>query len=74
VLYATDLALCPVEEAFTGQQVRAAIAGHVLAEAALTGTYSLNRRCAEVQRTSSSSTSNTSEARGGMTPPAPLSP
>jgi len=42
VLYATDLALCPVEEAFTGQQVRAAIAGHVLAEATLTGTYSLN--------------------------------
>jgi Raf kinase inhibitor-like YbhB/YbcL family protein len=42
VLYATDLARCPVERAFTGQQVRAAIAGHVLAEATLTGTYSLN--------------------------------
>jgi len=42
VLYATDLARCPVEGAFTGQQVRAAIAGHVLAEATLTGTYSLN--------------------------------
>jgi hypothetical protein len=42
VLYATDLARCPVEGAFTGQQVRDAIEGHVLAEATLTGTYSLN--------------------------------
>jgi hypothetical protein len=42
VLYATDLARCPVEGAFTGPQVAAAIAGHVLAEARLTGTYSLN--------------------------------
>jgi hypothetical protein len=42
VLYATDLERCPVDGAFTGQQVRAAIAGHVLAEARLTGTYSLN--------------------------------
>lgn len=41
-LYATDLARCPVEGAFTGAQVRAALAGHVLAEATLTGTYSLN--------------------------------
>lgn len=42
VLYATDLARCPVEGAFTGAQVRGALAGHVLAEATLTGTYSLN--------------------------------
>jgi Raf kinase inhibitor-like YbhB/YbcL family protein len=42
VLYATDLARCPVEGSFTGQQVEQAIAGHVLAEARLTGTYSLN--------------------------------
>jgi Raf kinase inhibitor-like YbhB/YbcL family protein len=42
VLYATDLARCPVEGAFTGQRVRAAIDGHVLADATLTGTYSLN--------------------------------
>lgn len=42
VLYATDLEHCPVEGAFTGPQVRAALAGHVLAEARLTGTYSLN--------------------------------
>jgi hypothetical protein len=42
VLYATDLERCPVDGAFTGQQVRDAIAGRVLAEATLTGTYSLN--------------------------------
>lgn len=42
ILFATDLARCPVEGAFTGQQVRAAIDGHVLAEARLTGVYSLN--------------------------------
>jgi hypothetical protein len=41
-LYATDLARCPVEGAFTGQQVMDVIAQHVLAEARLTGTYSLN--------------------------------
>jgi len=41
-LYATDVARCAVEGAFTGQQVQAALAGHVLAEARLTGTYSLN--------------------------------
>jgi Raf kinase inhibitor-like YbhB/YbcL family protein len=42
VLYATDLDRCPVDGPFTGPQVRDAIAGHVLAEARLTGTYSLN--------------------------------
>lgn len=42
VLLATDLARCPVEGDFTGQDVRTAIKGHVLAEARLTGTYSLN--------------------------------
>jgi len=42
VLYATDLARCPVDGAFTGPQVAQAIAGHILAEARLTGTYSLN--------------------------------
>jgi Raf kinase inhibitor-like YbhB/YbcL family protein len=42
VLFATDLERCPLEGAFTGPQVRAALAGHVLAEARLTGTYSLN--------------------------------
>jgi phosphatidylethanolamine-binding protein (PEBP) family uncharacterized protein len=41
-LYATDLERCPVEGAFTGQQVLGAIAGHVLVQSRLTGTYSLN--------------------------------
>lgn len=41
-LYALDVARCAVEGRFTGPDVRAAIAGHVLAEAKLTGTYSLN--------------------------------
>lgn len=42
ILYATDLPRCPVDGAFTGQQVRQAIANHILAEAKLTGTYALN--------------------------------
>lgn len=41
-LYALDVPRCTVEERFTGTDVRAAIAGHVLAEASLTGTYTLN--------------------------------
>lgn len=41
-LYATDLAACPVGGRFTGQDVRSAIAGHILGEAALTVRYSLN--------------------------------
>jgi Raf kinase inhibitor-like YbhB/YbcL family protein len=43
-VYATDLERCPVEGSFTGAQVREAIEGHVLAQASLTGTYSLNAR------------------------------
>lgn len=43
-LYATDLDRCPVDCAFTGPQVRAAIEGHVLGQASLTGSYTLNRR------------------------------
>ncbi len=42
ILYATDLARCPVDGTFSAAQVLAAIDGHVLAEAKLTGTYSLN--------------------------------
>jgi Raf kinase inhibitor-like YbhB/YbcL family protein len=42
ILYATDLARCPVEGRFTGADVQKAIKGHVLAEARLTGTYTLN--------------------------------
>ncbi len=41
-LYALDLERVPVEGRFTGQQVRDAIKGHVLAEARIGGTYTLN--------------------------------
>jgi Raf kinase inhibitor-like YbhB/YbcL family protein len=44
VLYATDFARCPVDGPFSGQQLRAALQGHVLEEARLTGTYSTNPR------------------------------
>lgn len=43
-LYATDLERCPVEGEFVAEDVLAAIDGHVLAEASLTGTYALNPR------------------------------
>lgn len=43
-LYALDLERVPLEGSFTGAQVRAAIAGHVLAEARHSGTYTLNAR------------------------------
>ena len=42
-LYATDLAKCPVSGRFTGPQVLGAIRGHVLDEATLVGTYTLNK-------------------------------
>lgn len=41
-LYATDLARCPVEGTFSGPDVLNAIAGHVLAQAQIVGTYTLN--------------------------------
>lgn len=41
-LYALDVANCPVEGRFSGEDVRKAIDGHVLAEARITGTYTLN--------------------------------
>lgn len=40
-LYALDVARCPVEGSFTGADVRAAIAGHVLGEASIVGTYTI---------------------------------
>lgn len=43
-LYATDLARCPVDGRFTAADVSRAIDGHVLAQATLTGTYTLNPR------------------------------
>lgn len=42
VLLATDLDKCPVDGAFTGGEVLAAIQGHVLSEVRIVGTYSLN--------------------------------
>ena len=43
-LYALDLARLPVHGRFDGQQVRHALAGHVLGAATWSGTYTLNRR------------------------------
>lgn len=43
-LYALDVPRLAVEGAFTGAEVRAALAGHVLGEATFSGTYTLNRR------------------------------
>lgn len=43
-LYALDVARCPVEGRFTRDDVLAAMTGHVLAEARISGTYSLNPR------------------------------
>jgi Raf kinase inhibitor-like YbhB/YbcL family protein len=45
-VYALDLDRVPLEGRFTGADVRRAIAGHVLAQATLTGTYTLNPRLA----------------------------
>jgi Raf kinase inhibitor-like YbhB/YbcL family protein len=41
-LYALDVAVCPISENFKGPDVVAAIMGHVLAQASITGIYSLN--------------------------------
>ncbi len=41
-VYATDLERCPVEGAFALADLSAALKGHVLAEASLTGRYTLN--------------------------------
>lgn len=45
-LYALDVDRLPVEGKFTAADVRKAIEGHVLAQASLTGTYTLNPRLA----------------------------
>lgn len=47
-LYAVALPRLPIEGVFTGQQVRQALAGHVLGEATLSGTYTLNQRLLRV--------------------------
>jgi hypothetical protein len=41
-VFALDVARLAVEGAFTGAQAREAMAGHVLAQASLTGRYTLN--------------------------------
>ncbi len=41
-LYALDVARCPVEGSLTGPDVLAAIAGHILDQASIIATYSLN--------------------------------
>jgi Raf kinase inhibitor-like YbhB/YbcL family protein len=41
-LYALDIARCPVEGEFRAGDVLAASAGHILAEASITGLYSMN--------------------------------
>ncbi len=43
-LYAVSFARLPLEGAFNGAQVRAALAGRVLGEATFSGTYTLNER------------------------------
>lgn len=45
-LYALDVARLPLPERFTAADVRAAMAGHVLAQATICGTYSLHPRVA----------------------------
>lgn len=45
-LYALDIDRVPVEGKFTGPDVRKAIEGHILAQAEITGTYTLNPRLA----------------------------
>lgn len=41
-LYALDIERLPLDGKFTGQQVREAMRGHILAEAHITGRYTLN--------------------------------
>jgi phosphatidylethanolamine-binding protein (PEBP) family uncharacterized protein len=43
-LYAVDVPRCGVEGTFTGTEVRAAITGHVLAQAVIEGTYTINSK------------------------------
>ncbi|WP_420995955.1 YbhB/YbcL family Raf kinase inhibitor-like protein [Cupriavidus sp. 30B13] len=45
-VYALDIDRLPLDGTFTGAQVREAIRGHVLAQAAITGTYTLNPKLA----------------------------
>lgn len=42
-VFALDIETLPLDGRFGGPEVRAAIAGHILAQASLTGTYTLNQ-------------------------------
>lgn len=46
-LYALDISKLDVDGKFTGQQVRDAMRGHILAEASIMGTYTLNPKLAK---------------------------
>lgn len=46
-LYALDVERLPLDGKFSGQQVRDAMRGHILGEARLTGTYTLNPKLAK---------------------------
>ena len=46
-IYALDIDRLPLEGRFSGHEVRAALQGHILAQASLTGTYSLNPKLAK---------------------------
>jgi Raf kinase inhibitor-like YbhB/YbcL family protein len=48
-VYALDIEALPLEGTFTGPEVLDAIKGHILAEASLTGTYTLNPALAPKQ-------------------------
>ena len=41
-IFALDIAAVPLDGKFTGPQVRDAMRGHILAQASLTGIYTLN--------------------------------
>jgi phosphatidylethanolamine-binding protein (PEBP) family uncharacterized protein len=47
-IYALDIPRLDVQGDLTGANVRSALAGHVLAQAQLTGTYTLNPRLRQV--------------------------
>jgi len=42
ILYALDIPRLPLDGTLRGAEVRAALSGHVLAQASLTGRYALN--------------------------------
>lgn len=46
-VYALDIERLPIEGRFTGAEARAALQGHILAQASLTGTYTLNPKLAD---------------------------